>query len=82
MNSTMRWATRLMPVASATDEPPYFWTTIPTVVQSRRRGQPRPAYAVAVDRPVTRSVLEHLLGRRDVLRLAGEVLVEPVVGEH
>jgi hypothetical protein len=28
---TMRWATRLMPVASATDEPPYFWTTMPTL---------------------------------------------------
>ena len=28
--STIRWATRLMPSASATDEPPYFCTTMPT----------------------------------------------------
>src|SRR5689334_13406358 len=26
----MRWATLLMLVASATEEPPYFWTTMPT----------------------------------------------------
>ena len=28
--STIRWATRLMPSAFATDEPPYFCTTMPT----------------------------------------------------
>ena len=28
--STMRRATRLTAAASATDEPPYFWTTMPT----------------------------------------------------
>ena len=28
--STIRWATRLMPSASATEEPPYFCTTRPT----------------------------------------------------
>ena len=28
--ATMRSATRLMRSASATDEPPYFWTTSPT----------------------------------------------------
>ena len=28
--STIRWATRLMPSASATEEPPYFCTTMPT----------------------------------------------------
>jgi hypothetical protein len=27
-----------MPAASATDEPPYFWTTIPTTDKSRRAG--------------------------------------------
>ena len=32
---TMRWATRLMPVASATDEPPYFCTTMPTGICPR-----------------------------------------------
>jgi hypothetical protein len=26
----MRWATRLMPSASATEDPPYFWTTSAT----------------------------------------------------
>ena len=28
--ATIRWATRLIPSASATDEPPYFCTTMPT----------------------------------------------------
>ena len=32
--ATMRCATRLMPVASATEEPPYFWTTMPTAFGS------------------------------------------------
>ena len=32
---TMRWATLLMPVASATDEPPYFCTTMPTGICPR-----------------------------------------------
>ncbi len=30
--SAIRWATRLIPAASATDDPPYFCTTIPTVL--------------------------------------------------
>ena len=37
--STIRWATRLMPSASATDEPPYFCTTRPTgVLQTTANG--------------------------------------------
>src|SRR5215211_950275 len=32
--ATIRWATRLMPSASATEEPPYLCTTRPTVVVS------------------------------------------------
>ena len=37
--ATIRWATRLIPAASATDEPPYFCTTMPTTLLS---GWPAP----------------------------------------
>ncbi len=36
--TTMRWATRLMPSASATDDPPYFCTTSATARRSSRLG--------------------------------------------
>jgi hypothetical protein len=35
--SAMRWATRLTPAASATEEPPYFCTTTPTADPSSLR---------------------------------------------
>ncbi len=50
--STMRLATRLTDSASATDEPPYFWTT-------RLRARVRSALAV------TRRLLRRRDGRRD-----------------
>src|SRR5689334_22518896 len=106
--STMRRATRLMPAASATDEPPYFCTTMltggsPAVLgegrterRTRRcdRWSSLPAGPAALrrhlspsprPRPGRRSVdfgclFEHLGGGGDLLGLAAELHVEPVVG--
>src|SRR5829696_8054972 len=92
--STMRRATRLMASASASEEPPYFCTTMPTVWSSRigvRSHGPRssgaPAGAVA-GRPPTilrlrpRLDLEHLIGDRGRRGVGLEVGVEPVVRDH
>ncbi len=52
--STIRWATRLMPSASATEEPPYFCTTMPTVLLEIWSVPTRPILAAQVygaDRP-------------------------------
>ena len=85
---TMRCATRLMPAASATDEPPYFCTTMPTGQYSARAGvrprsrapggpaEPAPIYGDGL------VAVQHLIGRGDVLVLAGELGVQPVVGDH
>ena len=59
--ATMRWATRLMPSASATDEPPYFCTTMPTTLlrcclrrAARRRSRHRePTERAQTARPAT-----------------------------
>ena len=96
--ATMRWATRLMPVASATDEPPYFCTTMPTAAVLDRRWRsgaavPTEAGIHAALRCDRRRVyrgarlvdLEHLIGEQLVatsLALIHDLGVEPVVGDH
>ena len=75
---TMRCATRLMPVASATDDPPYFCTTMPTVRSLMLEVCPRAILSrLGIDR------FEHLIGDGEqLLLLDGGVRVEAVVGDH
>src|SRR4051812_7494630 len=93
----MRWATLLMPVASATDEPPYFCTTMPTAICPRGRGGPvalgwearvrtaRPARHCASGSPSLTTEVglagQHLIGRRDLVGVELDLGVEPVVGD-
>src|SRR6478672_3224357 len=107
--SRIRWATRLMPLASATDEPPYFCTTMPTtdflgflqangVVASlpTRIGRAGTGDAWQDTRQHARSPVwtvgeaarpddlrrEQLVGRGDLVLLALELRIEPIVGDH
>src|SRR6478735_7277677 len=74
----MRCATRLMPVASATDDPPYFCTTMPTVRSLLLEVFPR---AILPSRGIRR--IEYLIGGREQLPLLdGGIGVETVVGDH
>ena len=89
--STMRRATRLMPSASATEEPPYFCTTMPTVevlesrkgcsVRAPRRADCRGSGLDSYLGGRVRRALQHLIRRGDLVELAGELHVEAVVGD-
>ena len=95
--ATIRWATRLMPVASATDEPPYFCTTMPTGQSSRVGRRLRPPSGLRRATPRCAATVRRVYrGRASSRRRSSsissaaatcssspdELGVEPVVGDH
>src|SRR3954453_18680877 len=84
----MRWATRLIPSASATELPPYFCTTMPTNCSSGRLGRADRARRGPVEstgggpwdrRGLRFAGLQYLLSGGHVVLLALEVRVQAVV---
>src|SRR6188768_413254 len=78
--SAMRWATRLTPAASATEEPPYFCTTTPTADPSSLRIGERSWPSLTRVGLGLRAV-QHCGRLLDHVLLALDVGVEPVVAD-